>query len=39
MEDIRNAYTILVGTPKWRRPLEDLGVGGSVALNCILKTL
>jgi hypothetical protein len=32
---MRNAYRIVVGNPKGRRPLEDLGVDGKVILKCI----
>jgi hypothetical protein len=38
MGEMRNAYTILVGTPEWKRPLEDLHVNGKL-LKWILGKL
>jgi hypothetical protein len=36
MEEIRNAYKILVGKPEGKDHSEDLGVDGNINLNCIL---
>jgi hypothetical protein len=33
---MRNAHNILVGTPKVKRPLEDLGDDGKTILKWIL---
>jgi hypothetical protein len=34
-DEIRNAYEILVGKPKGRENLDDLGAGGKIILKCI----
>jgi hypothetical protein len=36
MQEMRNAYKMLVGKPEGRKPLEDLGVDGKIILNWIL---
>jgi len=33
MEEMRNAYEILVGKPEGKRNLEDLGVDGEIILD------
>jgi hypothetical protein len=33
IEGIRNAYNVLVAKPKWKIPLTDLGVNGSIILK------
>jgi hypothetical protein len=33
MEEVRNAYRILVGKPKGKRSLQDLDVGGRIILE------
>jgi hypothetical protein len=33
----RNAYSVLVGKPEEKRPLEDLDVGGRIILEWILE--
>jgi hypothetical protein len=35
MEEIRNAYKILVGKPEGKRPLEHRGVDGRIILEWI----
>jgi hypothetical protein len=37
MEDVRNAYKTLVGKPEGKRPLEDLGIDGSIILKWVLR--
>jgi hypothetical protein len=37
MGETRPAYSILVGKPDGKRPLEDLGVGGWTILRWILE--
>jgi hypothetical protein len=36
MGEMRNAYSILVGKPEDKRPLEDLTVNGRIILEWIL---
>jgi hypothetical protein len=36
---MRNAYNILVGKPKGKRPLGDSGVDGKIKLEWILSKL
>jgi hypothetical protein len=36
MGEVRGAYNILVGRPEGRRPQEDLGVDGRIALRWVL---
>ena len=36
-EEERNAYRVLVGKPKTKRPLEDLGIIGNIILKWILQ--
>jgi hypothetical protein len=37
MEDMRNAYEILVGNPKGRHHLEHLCVVGKIIFNLLLR--
>jgi hypothetical protein len=32
MEEGRGVYRVLIGRPKGKRPLEDLGIGGRITL-------
>jgi hypothetical protein len=34
MGETRNAYKILVGKPKGKKPFEDVGVNGEITLEC-----
>jgi hypothetical protein len=36
MGEMINAYIILIGNPKGRDHLEDLGIDGRIILKCIL---
>jgi hypothetical protein len=36
MGEGRGVYRVLVGRPKGKRPLEDLGTGGRITLRWIL---
>jgi hypothetical protein len=37
MGEGRGVYRILVGRPKGKRPLEDLGIGGRITLRWALR--
>jgi hypothetical protein len=37
MEEMRNAYNILVGKPKGKNHSEDLGVDGKIILEGIIR--
>jgi hypothetical protein len=37
MEDTINTYKIVIGKPKGRYHLKDLGLDGKIIFDCILK--
>ena len=39
MEDIRNAYKILIGKPKGRTSLEEISSGGRITLKLIFNSV
>jgi hypothetical protein len=39
MEDIRNAYKILIGKPKGRTPLEEISSCGRIILKLIFNSV
>jgi hypothetical protein len=39
MEDIRNAYKILIGKPKGRTSLEEISSGGRIILKFIFNSV